>query len=33
MPILSNKDKINEIHKTELEYNNLRYIAYKKISY
>lgn len=33
MPILSNKDKLNEIHKAELEYNKLRYIAYKKIGY
>ena len=30
MPILSNKDKHNEIQKTALESNKLRYIAYKK---
>lgn len=30
MTILSNKDKHNEIHKTALESNKLRYIAYKK---
>lgn len=30
MPILSNKNKLNEIQKTALEYNKLRYITYKQ---
>lgn len=29
-PILSNKNKLNEIHKTALEFNKLRYITYKQ---
>ena len=30
MPILSNRVKLNEIYKTALESNELRYIAYKQ---